>query len=89
MAKGMSYFIKTGTILKFSKGKVERVFLYHVILMPNGIVVESYCDTPVVQLGPNHLAPKRPLRAKLFRESFLALTVPPLYSNCSMEHGNP
>ena len=49
MAKGMSYFIKTGTILKFSKGKVERVFLYHVILMPNGIVVESYCGTVTVR----------------------------------------
>ena len=29
--------------------------------------------TPVVQLRPNHLAPKRPLRAKLFMESFFAL----------------
>ena len=29
--------------------------------------------TPVVQLGQNHLAPKRPLRAKLFRESLFPL----------------
>ena len=33
----------------------------------------------MVQLGLNHLAPKRSLRAKLFQTSFLALTVPPLY----------
>ena len=39
-----------------------------------------FFHTPVVQLGPNHLAPKKPLRAKLFRESFLALTVPPVYA---------
>ena len=39
--------------------------------------------TPVVQLGPNHLARKRPLRAKLFQASFLALTVPPVYVNFS------
>ena len=30
-------------------------------------------STPVVHLGQNHLAPKRPLRAKFFRESFFAL----------------
>ena len=30
-------------------------------------------------LGEEHLAPKRPLRAKLFQASFLALTVPPVY----------
>ena len=30
-----------------------------------------------------HLAPKRPLRAKLFQASFFALTVPPVYSKKS------
>jgi len=30
-------------------------------------------------LGKEHLAPKRPLRAKLFQASFFALTVPPVY----------
>ena len=33
----------------------------------------SISHTPVVQLWPNHLWPKRPLMAKLFRESFFTL----------------
>ena len=34
------------------------------------VTSKSFSATPVVQLGPNHLAPKRPLRAKVFRDSF-------------------
>ena len=36
-------------------------------------VLDGKLATPMVQLGPNHLAPKRPLSAKHFRESFFAL----------------